>query len=501
MSLATRLRAAFAVLLAALTAVVLVHVATMRRAVSGTRAVSVLAARHETVAAVQPQRLEALAASLRKYAVTRDSGYRERIAELARLHESELRALTLQSLSPEEEGAARELFDGWSSVSAAIDSLVVEGRLRVPPPARPAAATARRLADDVEALGGPAHRFAGITRTAMSRELLLAEERAAATARAFWIVAASALVLVAVMGALLVRSIVRPLRTLAHATREVARGQFGGRLDVSGRDEVAALTRDFNEMSTRLEQLDRMKRDFISNVSHDLKAPLTAMQETNDALLDGLAGPLGERQRHLLEMSRDSGRRLASMIHKLLDLSRIDARPTPVRELLDLSALVRRAVDHVNATRAIRGHGPEVVCERPLSHILLRADAEEIAQVLDNLLENAVKFSPAQGVVRVTLDDDGGSAVLRVADEGPGVPDHDKARVFARFHQGEAGRNAPDRGVGLGLAICRHVVEAHGGSIVVRDNVPRGAVFEVRVPGAMRLPTPPEAAPLVETLA
>jgi signal transduction histidine kinase len=177
------------------------------------------------------------------------------------------------------------------------------------------------------------------------------------------------------------------------------------------------------------------------------------------------------------------------MIHKLLDLSRLDSRPTPIRELLDLFAMTQRAVDHMTA-RTARGSGPTVVFEPSSAHLLLRADAEEIAQLLDNLLENAMKFSPRDGIVRVSLDDDDGVAVLRVADDGPGVPDGEKLRVFERFYQADAGRTAPDHGVGLGLAICRHVVEAHGGTIAVRDNAPAGAVFEVRIPDAIAIPAP-----------
>jgi signal transduction histidine kinase len=225
------------------------------------------------------------------------------------------------------------------------------------------------------------------------------------------------------------------------------------------------------------------------------------MRETNDVLLDGLVGPLSDRQLRLLEMSRDSGRRLASMIHKLLDLSRLDSRPTPIRDLLDLYAMTQRAVDHVNATRVARGTGPSVTFHPSSAHVLLRADVEEMSQMLDNLLENAVKFSPEDGVVRVSLEDDEGVAVLRVADRGPGVPDDEKHRIFERFYQADAGRVASDHGVGLGLAICRHVAEAHGGTIAVRDNSPSGAVFEVRIPGAISVPAIDGSTSLMESFA
>lgn len=493
MRVATRLRLTFAVLLAVLGTVVAVHVVTMRSAVQGTRALAAIAARGQD-ASMQSRRLDDMSASLRKYSVTSDREYLERVATLAGAHEGQIRALELQAMSAAERGAARELALRWEPVSAAIDSVVIEGRVNG---ARLDARPARRIADEVDAIKAPTQALAAAARFAMLDEIRNADRRADVTGRMFWAIGIAAVLLVGILATLLVRSIIDPLERLAGATREVARGQFGARVPVRGEDELAIVTRDFNDMSTRLEQLDRMKRDFISNVSHDLKSPLAAIQETNDVLLDGLAGPLAERQRRLIEMSRDSGSRLAAMIYKLLDLSRLDSRPTPIRELLDLFAMTQRAVDHMNATRNARGRGPTVVLE-PSAHLLLRADAEEISQLLDNLLENACKFSPEGGVVRVGLEDDEGTAVLRVADEGPGVPDHEKRRIFERFYQADAGRTAPDHGVGLGLAICRHVAEAHGGSIIVRDIAPIGSVFEVRFPGAISVPAPDTPASLAE---
>lgn len=505
MRVATRLRLTLAFLAAVIATVVVAHVVSMQRTVNGTKALSAIAHRQH-VAESQLQRLDDISVSLRKYGVTGDRDYVERVSTLMRAHEGEIGALELQSLTPGEDGAVRDLALHWIPISDAIDSVVIDARLEADGRARRAGsrAAARRIAAGVDSLRTPTGSFAAAARMAMLDELRTAEKRAAAVGQLFWITALAAVFLAGILATLLVRSIIDPLERLARATREVARGHFGARVKPSaGRDdELATLTRDFNDMSARLEQLDRMKRDFISNVSHDLKSPLAAMQETNDVLLDGLAGPLSDRQRRLLEMSRDGGRRLSSMIHKLLDLSRLDSRPTPVRELLDLSALTQRAVDHVNASRYARGSGPGAVLERSSSHVLLRADAEEMSQVLENLLENALKFSPEGGTVRLALEEMDGAAVLHVADEGPGIPDQDKHRVFERFYQGDAGRNAPppDRGVGLGLAICRHIVDAHGGTITVRDNTPQGALFELTIPGAITVPAP-ELAPLAETSA
>src|SRR6185436_5713399 len=140
-------------------------------------------------------------------------------------------------------------------------------------------------------------------------------------------------------------------------------------------------------------------------------------------------------------------------------------------------------------TNGSRG-GPDVSLVAPAGRLLMRVDPIGIAQVLDNLLENAIKFSPPGGTIRIALADisSKGTVLLSVADEGPGVPDAEKARVFERFHQTSAGRTVKSRGVGLGLAICRHIVSAHGGVIWVADHEPRGAVFCVLLPGPADIP-------------
>src|SRR6185295_14786427 len=135
----------------------------------------------------------------------------------------------------------------------------------------------------------------------------------------------------------LVRSILRPLDALARGTREVAAGRFHARIDASTGDEFARVARDFNSMTERLGELDRLKKDFVAKVSHDLKTPLSSMQETNRALLDHMAGPLSDKQRRLLELNAESGQRLSAMLGKLLDLSRAEAGLRPTLQTIDMN--------------------------------------------------------------------------------------------------------------------------------------------------------------------
>ena len=170
------------------------------------------------------------------------------------------------------------------------------------------------------------------------------------------------------------------------------------------------------------------------------------------------------------------------MIAKLLEISRLDSAPAPDVEVTDIALLARYAVGRANTARSGRG-GPSVTLSEAGGQLRVRADSEGISQVLDNLLENAIKFSPPDGAVRVTVAEQGGAVVISVADDGPGIPDADKERVFERFYQTKAGRAVRSRGVGLGLAICRHIVAMHSGTIRVTDNVPVGSVFSVMLPG------------------
>ena len=184
------------------------------------------------------------------------------------------------------------------------------------------------------------------------------------------IAAAGALLLSILLSALLARSILEPLARLAEGTREVSAGRFDYRLTPTGNDELAQVARDFNSMTERLDELDRMKRDFVSKVSHDLKTPLSSMQETTAVMLDELPGPLTPKQRQLLEINQDSGQRLSAMITKLLDLSRIEAGLDAERQLIDVTSLLRRSVDYL--VRGQRGDRVTLVGGESGRQVVLR---------------------------------------------------------------------------------------------------------------------------------
>jgi two-component system sensor histidine kinase GlrK len=340
----------------------------------------------------------------------------------------------------------------------------------------------------------------------MTRELAESERSERSAEHLTGLAAVGAVLLSLVLSALLARSILDPLVRLTAGTREVSAGRFDYRLEATGDDELAQLAREFNSMTERLDELDRMKRDFVSKVSHDLKTPLSSMQETTGALLDEVAGPLTPKQHQLLAINHESGQRLSSMLTKLLDLSRIEAGLEPDLQILDVRQVLRRSVARVSEGAA-EGRVLLTVSDAA-SKLLVLGDPDGLAQVIDNLLDNALKFSPFDGRVNVQLSDLAtrgdavpaerwaalrrrgvipGAVLITVADEGPGIPDDEKERVFTRFYQTESGRAVRGRGVGLGLTICREIIHAHGGVLWTADNQPRGSRFLILLPGALRV--------------
>jgi signal transduction histidine kinase len=320
-------------------------------------------------------------------------------------------------------------------------------------------------------------------------------ERVALTVMAIAVVISIAIVV------LTLHSIHKPLQRLTEGTRAVAQGQFGYRLETSGPLELASLAEDFNSMVQRLGELEAWKRDFLSHVSHELRTPLVAMQETNQLLLEEAPGPLNERQRRLLDLNLQGAKRLSTMIANLLDLSRLDAGVMEYHiERRDLVPLVESAVAQLESWAAQRA--VTLVMKKPAAPLPIDCDGDRITQVVVNLIDNGVKFSPEGVVVMVAIEvlDDAKTQVparirkaviaagrsrrfacVRVVDRGPGVSDREKEAIFERFYQSErSGKKS--RGVGLGLAICRQIAESHRGALWVGDNPGGGSVFSLLLP-------------------
>jgi two-component system sensor histidine kinase GlrK len=356
------------------------------------------------------------------------------------------------------------------------------------------------LSEHLERLRAQAQTVYNATQETIESEI---QNSADMGAQAQWIslsAAALSLILSCLVSFVILRSIAEPLHNLTQGTRAIAEGKFFYRLDTSRTDEFSQLARDFNSMTQRLNELDQMKKDFVSHVSHELKAPLASMQETIHLMLEQIPGSLNEKQKRLLELNFQSGKRLSSMLGNLLDLSRMEAGALEYElRMRDLGELVRTALAEFEVQAGEKSL--QIKEELPAQPVFVECDGDRIIQVIGNVVGNGIKFSRDGGLIRVSVQtcnrvpatipdawreivqtDGNPFALIAVADSGPGIPDQHKEKIFEKFHQVKQGKKIAGQGVGLGLAICRTIVEAHRGAIWVEDNPEGGSVISVLLP-------------------
>ncbi len=292
--------------------------------------------------------------------------------------------------------------------------------------------------------------------------------------------AAGVATLVAVLLAVLIsRSIARPLHTMAAVAQSVARGRYDQPAPVAGPDEVRLLGQSINSMARQVQAAQQAERDFLANVSHELKTPLTSIQGFAQAMLDG-AVDSAEGVRRSANIIFGEADRMRRLVESLLDLARLEAGLRALTlQPLDLRALLTVAADGVSL-RA-RETGVALNVQLPPALPPITGDGDRLAQVLTNLLDNALKHTPAGGAVTLSAAVAPGAVEVAVADTGSGIPPEDLSRIFERFYQVDKSRPRSG-GLGLGLAISRDIVEAHGGTLRAESQVGAGSRFTVRLP-------------------
>ena len=280
----------------------------------------------------------------------------------------------------------------------------------------------------------------------------------------------AALVVALVLGALLVRSITRPLQQLANASRAIAAGDLSVRVPVRSRDEIGQLAAAFNQMTADLARAEEARRQQAADIAHELRTPLTVIQGHLEALADGIFPADSEHLEPVLEQAR----LLARLVEDLRMLSLADAgRLALVPVLTDVGEWVAGVVAGFRSVAADRGITLDLKTADGLPSV--RMDPERMAQVLGNLLDNGLRHTPAGGRVAVNVAHRDGEVTVTVTDTGPGVPPEHRPHLFERFWRGDPSRSRRTGGSGLGLAIARRIVEAHGGRIWA-ENVPEGGL-------------------------
>ena len=289
------------------------------------------------------------------------------------------------------------------------------------------------------------------------------------------VVTLSIVVIALTGGWIATQSTLRPIRQLATAVRRViATGQTDERVQVGLHDdEIDELTRLFNEMLDKIQNLVEGMRGALDNVSHDLRTPLTRLRGVAEMALAGQVD--SERYREALADCVEETDRVLVMLNTLMDISEAESGAMPLhREPVRLADIANRALDLYRDVADAKGVS---ISLKTLDDPLVTADRVRLEQVAANLLDNAVKYTPAGGQVVVEVLSEGSKRLLRVTDTGPGIPPAELPHVWERLFRGDVSR--AERGLGLGLSLVKAIVEAHGGVVTVQSELGRGSTFTV----------------------
>jgi signal transduction histidine kinase len=271
--------------------------------------------------------------------------------------------------------------------------------------------------------------------------------------------------------------VTRSVRRLSAATGRVADGSFKEPLPIGTRDEIGELTQSFNRMAEQLREVEALKQQFFSQITHELRNPLTAIRAAAQLLLTRSRNTLDAKERQWIETIDGSVDRLLSLVNRILDFNRLRSGVFPLeRRSVGLDKIVARVLDVLGP----QAEQKNLLLEQTATgaDFVMAADDEALTKVVLNLIGNAIKFTPHGGSVRVEVADAATHVELTVRDTGPGIPPADVNRVFEPYQQAHRGR----KGSGLGLAIVKELVAAHGGSVVVESDEGKGTCFTVRLP-------------------
>jgi two-component system sensor histidine kinase GlrK len=271
--------------------------------------------------------------------------------------------------------------------------------------------------------------------------------------------------------------IARPITQVSAGIRALGEGQFSRPIHIQGPGDMVRLGEQLDWLRERLVTLEAQKTRFLQHISHELKTPLTALREGSDLLSSGVVGNLNAEQREIARILQENSIELRKLIEGLLNYSTVSAQTTYVdAKIVPLKDVIRRVINDRKLAIVAKGIRIELNTE----HVAAYCDEEKIRVVLDNLLSNAVKYSPERGLISIKLYKDRRDAVIEVMDEGPGIPPHERERVFEAFYRGAEAPNASIKGSGLGLSIVKEYVTLHRGRVEVLEGP--GAHFRVRIP-------------------
>jgi two-component system sensor histidine kinase GlrK len=426
--------------------------------------------------------------SEKKYLAVRDATFLQHFDEEVDEFHRGLQSLEAQELTPQ---GLQLLGDTKHLQQERLTILRTELENGLSPPAAPSADYEARRDALMDRMSATLQQFIDLHETGISVGVSRSRESSAQAEAVTEQLVLLALVFGIALAGFASYTVLRPLRQLQSHIKQIGQGNFRTSLNIRAPSELRDLVDAVNWMGTRLQELDDMKGEFLAHVSHELRTPMASIQEGTHLLLDEIPGPLSQEQRTTLRIMADSSRRLITLISTILDLSKMDAGmmeyrivPTDLKRVTDMS---------VNKVRLLAdAKHVQLVVEAPAQRVWVKADALRIEQVLDNLLSNALKFSSEGGIVKVLMKSDPKAGVLEVSvsDGGPGIQAEDLPYIFERFYQGRTKAKHAMPGSGLGLALAKKVVEAHGGRIWIESEARKGTTVRF----ILRLTKPGEPA-------
>lgn len=273
---------------------------------------------------------------------------------------------------------------------------------------------------------------------------------------------------------LLTERIVKKVKKLKSATEEIAKGDFDTRVEFKEKDEIGLLADGFNKMAEDLKIADASKKDFVSNAAHELRSPMTSINGFVEGMLDGTIPK--DKHRMYLEIVSSEVKRLTKLVKTMLDLSRIESGRDKISfAKTDINELIRHVIIRLSQKIELKGIIPKIeISDEPL---YVYADNDKIEQVLQNLIDNAIKFTEKDEYIYISTVQKGDKVFVKIKDEGSGISEYDLKFIWDRFYTVDKARSGNKTGTGLGLSIVKTIIDQHNENISVNSSVNKGTEF------------------------
>lgn len=278
------------------------------------------------------------------------------------------------------------------------------------------------------------------------------------------------------------KSIIIPLRQLTQGLRTLSKGDFSLDIKVTSKDEFQDLAVAYNEMSSELREQENLRADFIATLSHEIRTPLSSIQESVNMIVEEIMGRINEKQRKFLTIASAEISRINELLDHLMHVSKLEANLTIGKvDSIDLKQVVDDSISRLSSQSDTKSISIQKEFQSTL--FTLQGCRNEVLQVLLNVIGNAVKFSPFQSKILISVlkSKKSGYVLIRINDEGLGIPDHERSMIFTKYYRSKSVRKHMN-GVGLGLYISRKIVQEMGGSISASNNLKKGCTFTISLP-------------------